>query len=188
MHLVRKALDKYLLLPEVDWMFFSSKLIRREFSKKALLLKKGQTEKHLSFIEKGILRFYIPDEINDLTFNFAFSNNFMSAYDSFIRQKPSTYNIEALTDIIIWSITFTDLQEVYEKTNVGNAIGRFAAEDLFLRKAQRELSLLNETATQRYLKLLKEDSHFIKHIPQKYIASFIGITPQALSRIRKNIS
>ncbi|HEY0749771.1 MAG TPA: hypothetical protein VGD26_01370 [Chitinophagaceae bacterium] len=67
-------------------------------------------------------------------------------------------------------------------------IGRKASEDLFLKKSKRELSLLNDTAEERYLKLFSEQLHLIKQIPLKYIASYIGITPQALSRIRKRIS
>lgn len=188
MNLVRNALEKYVLLSEDEWLFFSSKLTKQDYPKKTLLLKKGQLENQLSFIEKGILRFYIPNEIDDLTFSFSFSNDFTSAYDSFITQQPSTYNIETLTDTTLWSITYKDLQEVYKTTDAGNTIGRLAAEGLFLRKAMRELSLLNETATERYLKLIKQDPHLLQYIPQKYIASFIGITPQALSRIRKRIS
>ena len=71
---------------------------------------------------------------------------------------------------------------------MGNKIGRHASEDLYLKKAKRELSLLNDTAEQRYLNLFTEQPHMLKHIPLKYIASYIGITPQALSRIRKRIT
>lgn len=80
------------------------------------------------------------------------------------------------------------MQEIYKETQIGNTIGRQASEELFLKKSQRELSLLNETAEQRYLKLFSEQPELIKEIPLKYIASYIGITPQALSRIRKRIS
>jgi len=189
MNQIRKALDMYSKLSDKNWLSFASMLKKKIVVKKILLLKEGQIENNLSFIEEGIIRFYIPKgEKEDLTFGFTFTNSFVSGYDSFITQEPSVYNLEALTPCILWSINYKDLQEIYKKTDVGNTIGRLAAEGLFLQKAKRELSLLNETATQRYLRLLKEEPHFIKHIPQKYIASFIGITPQALSRIRRDIS
>jgi CRP-like cAMP-binding protein len=188
MELIRKYFERTLKLTDKDWQTFSSKLIRQEFPKKHLLLKAGQTENYLSFVEKGIIRFYIPKEENDLTFSIVFDNSFVSAYDSFLTKLPSTYNIETLTHTTIWRLSFDNLQTIYKKTEIGNTIGRLAAEDLFLKKSKRELSLLNETAEQLYIKLFSEQPKLIQKIPLKYIASYIGITPQALSRIRKRIS
>ena len=175
-------------MTEKDWQIFSSKLIRKELPKKHLLLKAGHTEKYLSFVEKGIIRFYIPKEENDLTFTFIFENAFVSAYESFLTKQPTTYNVETLTQTTIWRLSFDDLQTVYQETEIGSTIGRKSAENLFLKKSKRELSLLTQTAEQRYLDLFTEQAHLLKLIPLKYIASYIGITPQALSRIRKRIS
>ena len=83
---------------------------------------------------------------------------------------------------------YNDLQKIYDETEIGNKIGRLASEDLFLKKSKRELSLLTETAEQRYLNLFSEQLHLLKQVPLKYIASYIGITPQSLSRIRKRIT
>lgn len=188
MEQVRRYLDKISIQSDADWDFFSSKLARQEFSKKRMLLKIGQVENYLSFIEKGVIRFFIPREENDLTFSFAFSNNFVSAYDSFLLQQPVLYHVETLTETVLWRLSYTDLQEVYSNTSIGNLIGRRAGEDLFLKKSKRELSLLSQSAEERYLKLFTEQPHLIREIPLKYISSYIGITPQALSRIRRRIS
>jgi CRP-like cAMP-binding protein len=188
MEQIRELFEKVVPLTDKDWQVFASKLVRHQFPKKAPLLKTGQTERYLSFVEKGIIRFFIPREENDLTFAFAFDNAFVSAYDSFLTQTPSTYQVETLSDTVLWRLTYPDLQDIYQETQTGNLIGRFASEELFLKKAKRELSLLNETAEQRYLNLFSEQSHLIKYIPLKYLASYIGITPQALSRIRRRIS
>jgi hypothetical protein len=88
----------------------------------------------------------------------------------------------------LWRISHDHLQQVYEETSVGDRIGRFAAEQLYLQKSNREHSLLRDSAEERYLKLFSEQPLLIKHIPMKYLASYIGITPQALSRIRARIS
>ncbi len=172
---------------ERDWEIILPKLARQEFSKKHILTKAGQTENCLSFIESGVARFYIPKQEKDLTFNIVFDNGFLSAYDSFLTQTPSTYNIETLTDTTLWRLTYSDLQIIYKETEIGNIIGRQASEELFLKKQKRELALLNLTAEQRYLNLFSEQPKLIQQIPLKYIASYIGITPQALSRIRKRI-
>ena len=88
----------------------------------------------------------------------------------------------------MWEISNNDLQEVYERTKKGNLVGRKMAEKMFLIKSKRELSLLNKTAEERYLDLFSDRPKLLKQIPLKYIASYIGITPQALSRIRKRIN
>lgn len=170
-----------------EWAFFMSKLSRLEFPKKHRLLQKGQVENYLSFVETGMVRYYIPKIENDLTFAFVFGNHFMSAYDSFISRYPSNYNIETLSKTILWRLKYQDLQSIYQETTIGNLIGRKASEALYLKKINRELSLLNETAEERYRNLFTQQPELIQHIPLKYIASYIGVTPQALSRIRKRI-
>ena len=80
------------------------------------------------------------------------------------------------------------LEIIYDKTEIGNTIGRLASEDLFMKKSKRELSLLIQSAEERYLNLFTEQPELLQFIPLKYIASYIGVTPQALSRIRKRIS
>lgn len=188
MNIVRKYFEQIVKMSDKDWKVFSSKLKKSDYKKRTTLLKIGKIENHLNFIEKGSIRLFIPNEENDLTFGFCFKDQFMSAYDSFLTQKPSTYQTETLTETTLWRLTFKDLQDVYKRTEIGHIIGRVTAENLFLSKIKREQSLLNDTAEERYLKLFTDQPHLIKEIPLKYLASYIGITPQALSRIRKRIS
>ncbi|MFC4872573.1 Crp/Fnr family transcriptional regulator [Negadavirga shengliensis] len=158
------------------------------FPKKATILQQGKTERHLSYVETGIVRLYMPKAGEDLTFGFSFSGSFVSAYDSFLTQTHCPYEIQALTDTVLWQIDYKDLQEVYAHTKIGNEIGRKNAENQFLVKSKRELSLLDKTAEERYLDLFAQRPELIRKIPLKYIASYIGVTPQALSRIRRRIS
>lgn len=188
MNKIRKYFEQIVNINNSDWTIFSSKLKKSEHPKKTTLLEVGRTEQYLSFIEKGSIRLFIPKEENDLTFGFCFENQFISAYDSFLTQKPCIYQLETLAETTLWRIKHKDLQEVYAKTEIGNIIGRLTAENLFLLKFEREQSLLNETAEERYLSLFTTRPNLIKEIPLKYLASYIGITPQALSRIRKRIS
>ena len=103
-------------------------------------------------------------------------------------RESTNWNIQTLTPTILWRISYADLQLIYEQTIVGEKIGRLATEQLFVTAANRKIALLTHTAEELYLMLFKEHLHLIKHIPLKYLASYIGITPQALSRIRKRIS
>ena len=172
-----------------DWNFFISKLHRRIITKKSVFIKVNQIENHISFIESGIVRLFIPKDNpeKEITFGFSFENQFVSAYDSFLTQSPSNYQLQALTETTVLSISYKDLQSVYKSTQIGNLIGRLTAEDLFLIKSKREQNLLNLNAEQRYLKLFKERPELLKSVPLKYISSYIGVTAQALSRIRKRL-
>lgn len=185
---IKAYFDSLIAIEEQDWNIFSSKLTKVAFPKRSLILEMGKTERYLSFIERGIVRFNIPKLDYDFTFGFAFENSFVSAYDSFLTQTASSYNLEAITDCVLWRISFDDLDTVYRTTQVGNFIGRKAIEDIFLKKMKREFTLLEDSAKTRYLNLMREQPELIKHIPLKYLASYIGIRPQSLSRIRKEIS
>ena len=188
MNEIRKYIDNTFPMNDSDWNFFSSKLKKVELKKNTALLKIGKVENYLYYVSKGIIRLYIPRIENDLTFGFLFDNEFVTAYDSLLTQSPSEYQIETLTETILWKISNKDLQEVYERTSSGNVIGRKMAENMFLIKSKRELSLLSKTAEERYLDLFSERPKLLQQIPLKYIASYIGVTPQALSRIRKRIT
>ena len=187
---IRTYLEKSLTINDSDWNFFTARLKLKKVKKRTKLLRVGEVEKSISFIDKGVVRFFIPkeDKEKEITFGFCFNNEFVSAYDSFLTQSPSLYELETLTDVEMWSISYNDLQEVYKKTMIGNTLGRLSSERLYLIKSKREQSLLNETAEERYLKLFDERPKLIKEIPLKYIASYIGVTAQALSRIRKRIT
>ena len=185
---LREYYERIIKLQEPEWEFIAAHFDRKVFNKNEIITKHGETENYLSFIESGIVRFYIPADENELTFNFSFNKEFTCAYDSFLTQTPSEYELQALIQTIVWQISYSDLQKVYEQTQVGNYLGRFASEKLFLAKSKRELSLLKYNAKERYLRLFSEQPDILKFIPMKYIASYIGITPQGLSRIRRQIS
>lgn len=188
MNQIREYFSEIVEMSDADWNLFSIKLQRVEFPRKHILLRTGQVENFLSFVEFGVIRYYVPKEEGEVTFDFAFSNSFTSGYSSFITQLPAIYEAETLTKTVLWRISYKDLQTVYLESASGNLVGRLACEALFLKKTKREVSLLNRTPEERYLDLLNDQPQLLQHIPLQYIASYIGITPQALSRIRKRIS
>ena len=107
-----------------------------------------------------------------------------NAYTSFLTQTPSDFHLTALTSCSLLYITKSDLEKLYALTTCGDVLGRIFAEKLFLYLSKRENDFMIKSPTQRYLDLFVEQPQLIQEIPQKYLASYIGITPQALSRIR----
>ena len=184
---IREYYERIVKLKASEWDFIASHFSRKVYRKNQIITRQGETEQYLSFVETGIIRFYISCDENELTFSFSFDKEFTCAYDSFLTQTPSEYQLQALTETVVWQISYSDLQEVYTRTKVGNYLGRFASEKLFLAKSKRELALLKYNATERYLNLFTEQPEILKFIPLKYVASYIGVTPQGLSRIRRQI-
>ena len=177
-------------LSQEEALYHVNKFEKIVYAKKTMILKEGTVEDYLYFIDKGIIRFFVnkvhPTEPSkEITFSFIAENMFCSAYDSFITRKPCAYNVETVQETVMYRIHFDDLQKLYERSKVGNYLGRISAENLYVRKTQREISLLMHSAEERYNNLAKAYPHFIREIPLKHIASYIGITPQALSRIRR---
>ena len=184
---IKEFLNSIVQIDEEEWTIIAQKLELCTYPKKTVILNLGQVENYLYFIEEGLIRYYIPKDENDLTFGFSFENELASGYDSFVNRQPCVYEIQTLTETKIWRLNTSSLSEIYQATKVGNKLGRLITEMLFVKEIKRELSLLNETAEDRYLNLFTERPQLIKEIPLKYIASYIGVTPQALSRIRARI-
>lgn len=185
---IRTYFEKFVDINDFIWSLFAEKIKYETHPKGSIILKMGDVENYVSVIEEGAVRFVIPDEEAETTFGFAFEGHFFSAYDSFVFQKPVKYQIETLTEVKVWRISHEDLNNLFHNTREGNLVGRQMAEQFFCGKQNRELSLLTKSATERYYQLFKRQPQIIKEIPLKYIASYIGITPQALSRIRAEVS
>ncbi len=185
---IQEYLNSIAPISEQDWTFFSGKLTKKHYAKNEKLINVGQVENHIAFIAEGMVRLYYPGTDNDHTFGFVFENEFVSAYDSFLTRQPCLYHVECLAPTTAWLISHTDLHAIYEHIPAGHRIGRHIAEQLFLIKSKREAALLRQTAEERYLALFTERPQLLRHIPLRHIASYIGVTPQALSRIRKRIS
>jgi len=160
----------------------------RTFKKDEYILSAGETENYLSIVISGLIRHYLIKDGEDISFDFSFQNDFNSSYASFIQREPSRFYIEALQPTVLASFSYDYLHKLYEDYPGSNRFGRVAIEQYFVFREKRELSLLMDNATERYKKLLKEYPDYIQQIPLKYLASYLNIKPESLSRIRKNIS
>lgn len=159
----------------------------RSFKKGELIIEAGRTESYLSIVIEGLTRHYILKEGEEISFDFSFTNEFNSSYASFVQQQPSQFYIEALQPTLLASFSYDFLQGLYEKYPASNRFGRLAIEDYFVLRETRELSLLTQDASERYKNLLQKQPIYLQQIPLKYLASYLNIKPESLSRIRKQI-
>ena len=181
-------IEVYIPEQNTNWDYIENLISVRELKKNDVISYQDKVEDYVNFIYQGIARIYHEGDLKQTTIDIRFENDFLSSYDSFLSRLPSKYIVEAVTDIRLLSIHHDDIQKIYNETESGNLIARKITEQNFLLKEQRQFNLLTKTPTEYYKCLLENFPQHIQQIPLNYIASYIGVTPQALSRIRKNLA
>jgi CRP-like cAMP-binding protein len=159
----------------------------KSYKKGEFFLADGQVCKQVGFVSKGLLRYYINHDGEDKTYDFAQENNFVCNYESFIPRTPSTKNIQALEDCELMQISYDDLQLFYKTINQAERFGRIVIEQVFIQTLQDLSSFYTDTPELRYEKILKKHPDLLQRMSQYHIASYVGVKPQSLSRIRKRI-
>jgi CRP-like cAMP-binding protein len=158
----------------------------RKIARNEYLLKEGAVCNDSYFIEEGIMRSYTYDlEGNDVTTAFYSDKMFASDLQSFFKRIPSKENMQALKDCETWYITYDDMQESFHTIPEFREFGRLNIINQYSILKQRMLSMLHETAEQRYSDLINSNPEVLQNAPLKQIASYLGITDTSLSRIRK---
>ncbi|WP_233564200.1 Crp/Fnr family transcriptional regulator [Bacteroides sp. AM16-24] len=151
---------------------------------KAILLEEGKIAEKLYLIRKGCLRLFFYNEGKDITFQFFFEGDFVASFDSLYKRTPSLFYLESIEPTELTAIRREDF---YNQINNNLSLRQLYEEkliDRFHAYQQLFLSRIKNTPQQRYEELLKEYPNIIQRVPQHYIASYLGITPVSLSRIR----
>ena len=160
---------------------------RLDFPKNHLLITTERVEKYIYIIEKGIARAYSNTEKQQLTFWFGLEGDVVFSFNSYINEKPGYENIELLEDSTLWRFSHKVLQDLYTK-HVGLANwGRKLAELELVKTEERYVNQMFKTATERYGDLMKNSPSLLNSVQLTYIASYLGVTPVTLSRIRAEI-
>lgn len=151
---------------------------------RTLLLEEGQVADTLYNIRKGCLRLFFWNDGKDITFQFFFEGDFVASFDSMYRRQPSLFSLESIEPSELLSVGRDDFYRLIEQ---GPWLRRRYEEkliDRFHSYQQLFLSRIRNTLQQRYEELLRTSPEIIRRVPQHYIASWLGITPVSLSRIR----
>ncbi|HZH95282.1 MAG TPA: Crp/Fnr family transcriptional regulator, partial [Flavisolibacter sp.] len=154
------------------------------FSKKEYLVTEGKTCRHLYFLEQGALRGFYNLEGKEITHWFAFEEDFVTSFHSFITQQPAVENIQLLEGSILWSVSKTDLTRLLNEYHELERLLRIAYEKYYIRLEERFVNAQFKTAAERYQNLLMQTPHIIERVPLGFIASYLGISGETLSRIR----
>lgn len=181
----------YNLLPnitEAEWQALQDCLTIRHLKKGDVLVKEGSVCNAVSFINKGLLRFYMLVDGKEVCTGFFVENQYASAYESFLTRQPYTDIIDALEDTELLELNYNQMQYLYANHPVFQVFGRKMAEYLFIFISKRNNALQLLTPEQRYQRLIAQNSALLQRVPQYMLASYIGVTPEHLSRIRRKLS
>ncbi|MDB5198889.1 MAG: Crp/Fnr family transcriptional regulator [Chitinophagaceae bacterium] len=160
----------------------------QKIKKGTILLHEGDVCKKLWFLADGLLRSYHTIGHKEITSRIMFRNHIVIAPGSFFTQTPATESIEALADCIVVALSFANLQDIYAAFPEFNYHTRIITEQYFYKQEQRLYMLRKHDAAAKYNYFLENYADYLKEIPQKYIASFLNIAPETLSRTRSKLS
>jgi CRP/FNR family transcriptional regulator, anaerobic regulatory protein len=147
----------------------------------------GKIENFIYFILDGMARSYFLKNDKEISLDFHFSGDFATVYESFLDRNPALHALEALTDCVVLSISHEDIQNLLRTKPKFEAVGKILVDEQFKKSSTRVKDLLSLSATEYYTKLVEAHPKYVMNIPLKYLASYLHITPESLSRIRKQL-
>ncbi len=181
--------ESYAQISVKSWSLIESIIKFQELEKDEILLRNGQIAKNIHFVCKGALRAYVTDyDGNIYNKNIFLETDFAGSTVSYLLSTPSNFTLQALENTILISLNYKKYRQfIDDNIDLKNFYIAYLENNWVIEKEQREVSLVMENATDRYLKLLSKHSNIDQRIQQLHLASHLGITPTQLSRIRKDL-
>ena len=185
---LKDFVDKLADVSEEEWAYFSGKLTEKIFDKNQLLFEAGEPVPDFFFIIKGLVRFfYLTEEGKEFNKAFAMENEFAGSFSAMIFDAPCRYYVQALEKTVALVLPIRLIKDVYDRHPAWERVGRRHAESVAVKKEIREGEFLLDSAETRYRRLLSDCPTLVDRVQQYHIASYLGITDVALSRIRNKI-
>jgi CRP-like cAMP-binding protein len=184
--LLKASFDAFFNAPEEIWQEFANKCDVVSFKKNEVVKAQNTKERFFYFILKGSAGLFLWKENNFVCLDFAFEGHFSSDYMSLITKQPTPLQVVALENTQMLRMSANDY-DILTQDTMGKVLRLVAAEMSFIGKQQQQIDLLTKTAKERYYLLLNQFPNIHNRITQNHIASYLGITPQSLSRIRRQL-
>lgn len=181
---LHRYLNKFVTLTRTEFNLLLSYLEIREFDKKVKVVKLGEVERYINIVARGLARKYLPVKKGELTIQLATESRIIHSELSFYTQMPSGSVIETIEQTTFISISYDNLQQLYEQFPKAERLGRLLVSDLFIRKDARYFDQLQKSTRERFLEYVRTHPHMLQRVPQKYIASYLNIKPETFSRLK----
>ncbi|MEM9933109.1 MAG: cyclic nucleotide-binding domain-containing protein [Bacteroidota bacterium] len=184
---LRLFIQNRVAVSEEEWDIIRSYFSYHESQANEHLLEEGKVCRQLYYLHRGMMRFYVWKDGLDRTKFFAYPDYFFTSQASFHPQRPATENIQCLENSQYLALSYEDREWMRANLAVWNTFATILKLEVQEATEKLLMGFQNANATERYLFLLEEDPILLERVPLKYLASYIGVTPESLSRIRKNI-
>jgi CRP-like cAMP-binding protein len=192
----KKFIEKYVPYNFIEWSLFQSRLSIVEYKKGETILHIGEVCRDLHFIDSGLARGYmIGEDGKDYTWSIFFNdenshmiNLFVIDYDSFINRGVSSLNIEVLEDCRLITMRYEDVEFLYNRLKKGERFGRLMSQEAYTYLHRLMIDRQLKSAKERFDDFMRETPYLLDKVPQYHIATFLGITPQHLSRLKKGLT
>jgi CRP-like cAMP-binding protein len=187
---LRHAMSQTVRITDDEWAAFEPFIKLKHYKKRENFNQEGQICREVGFILRGSFRqFYVVDGEEKTTF-FMFENNFVTDYESFLKQAKGELTIEAMEDAEVLTFDYPTIQRFYRIYPTFETFGRLIGEYLFMCLQDRLKGFMLNSPEERYRRFLThpESSLILARVPQHYIAAYLGITPVSLSRIRNRLA
>ncbi|GHE74643.1 Crp/Fnr family transcriptional regulator [Roseivirga thermotolerans] len=182
---LRKSIEQYISLNEEEWQQIRTCWKPFHYHKNTVITSVGQVEKYFYYVHEGLIRGFFEKNGTEHNMGFTYNGEYSGVYDSFIFQRPSDWSLETLADSSGVRISYHQLEMLYSKVPILKEwTFRFNRQvmfglGIFIR------SLLADSAEEKFERLMSQSPHIIQIVPQKHLASYLGMTPETFSRMRK---
>lgn len=184
--IIKAAFDPYYQAPLHVWEYFAHQGEVVEKKRNEILKKHNERAEECYFILEGSGGLLLYSNNNYVCIELCYEGDFLLDYMSFLTNQPTDIEVVCFEKSTLLRIDHKNFSEL-SQTNYGKIICQTAAERLFIERQAQKIELLTKTAEQRYIEILEKQPHILQRTPNKYIASYLGIAPESLSRIRKKI-
>ncbi|UZR93348.1 Crp/Fnr family transcriptional regulator [Chondrinema litorale] len=187
MEQLRNSINRFYSLPDKDWDIFTSIWKPDTIAKNEILTRVGEVEKHMYFVNKGVLRGFFVHQDSEFTLGFSYDGDFSGIPDSFMNQVPSMYFLETLSPCEVLKTTYDKLQQAFDASREVERLSRIMAEKMLYGFSLRQVELQCMSAEERFKAFLRRSPHLLQMIPQKYLASYLNMAPETFSRLIRNV-
>lgn len=186
--LLKQAFDPFYEIPLSAWEPLADASDVLAIKKETILKAADRIEKHVHLVLEGSICILLPSHASFICTDMLFENEFACEYLSFLTRKPTPYEVRTMEDARVLRFSYQAMERFTSTSKYGDKLWRYATQALYVDKLQQQLELLALTPSQRYARALELQGSLVQRIPQKYMASYLGVTQQSLSRMRRNLT
>jgi CRP-like cAMP-binding protein len=187
MHLIetlRDFISNYVSLSDKEFNYVTSFIELRNFRKKEKLVREGEVENYVNIIQSGLARVYFVRNHHEVIMQFSKENEIICSYESFLSGAASSFSIESLEPLVVFSITLENLEKLYEFSPKIERLGRLVATQEYLTKASFDYDRVRVSSKERFIHFLRNNPELFQRVSQKHLASYLNIKPETFSRMK----